>query len=90
MVEDRRYGWGGVTKRRAMFKPKNTSNLRPCMFALIGHIFDFTYAGHSEKDEAFPGQSRWLTDRKHDSEIDGLSHDALGLWFPSEDLEDVG
>jgi hypothetical protein len=82
-------GWLGRTKRRAVFNPKDRSTLRPCMVPLIGRTFDFTYGGHSMEDETFPGQSRWMTDRKHDDEIKELSYEALGLWFPSEDLDDV-
>jgi hypothetical protein len=79
-------GWLGRSKRHARFNPKNLETLRPCMKPLIGHVFDFTYASHSDEDEVFPGQSRWLMDRKHDHEID---EEARGRWFPSEDLVDV-
>lgn len=81
-----RDGWGGRTKRTACFRPKDLKTLRPCMKPLIGRIFDFTYAGHGEQDEPYPGQSRWLMERKHDPDV---PEETRGRWFPSEDLEDA-
>lgn len=89
MIDCSNDGWNGRTKRFALFQPVDMENLKPCMRPLIGRRFYFTYAGHGDGDEAYPGQSRWLFDRRHDAEIAQLSPDALGLWVPSEDLRDA-
>ena len=79
-------GWCGRTKRNARFEPKQINTIRECMLPYIGQVFKFRYAGHSDDDEDFSGQSRWIIDI---SEEYRLSDEAKGRWFPSEDLIDV-
>jgi len=67
----------------ARFDPKDRKTLRPCMIPLIGRTFEFDFAGTSDDDEPFPGQTRWMISRKHDPEI---PDECKGRWFPFEDL----
>lgn len=68
----------------AKFQPKKLETLRPCMVSLIGKTFTWNYAGISDDNEAFPGQTRWMIAREHDAEI---PDECKGRWAPEEDLE---
>jgi hypothetical protein len=74
----------GPRKRRGIFQPKNTDTLRACMASLAGKSFDWTYAGTGGEDEPCPSQTRWLMDRKHDTE---LEPEQIGWWVPEEDID---
>jgi hypothetical protein len=79
-------GWQGRFRRTAKFEPKRLDDLRDCMRPYIGRVFHFEYAGHSNDDDSYPGQSRWTIIWEEDRALD---EDAQGRWFPSEDLVDV-
>lgn len=64
--------------------PKKLDTLRECMRPLIGREFTFEFAGTSCADEPYPGQRRWVIDRKHDAEI---PDECIGYWMPEEDIE---
>lgn len=74
----------GPWKRRGIFQPKIMDTLRPQMQTLIGHEFDLDYAGTSDDDEPYPGQTRWMIARNHDAD---LGSDQIGRWIPEEDIQ---
>ena len=76
----------GPRRRIGIFRPKKIESVRECMLPLIGKQFEFEYAGTSDDDEMFPGQTRWVVARKHDPELDD---DQIGRWLPDEDIESV-
>ncbi len=74
------------TKITARFNPKNIATLRFCMIGEIGKVYTWNYAGRSDDDEEYPGQTRWMPAREHDNE---MSEECRGYWCPEEDLEIV-
>lgn len=73
----------GPYSRRGTFRPKRVDNLRPEVSVLIGRALLWRFAGVSDDDEAYPGQSRWMPDRSHDDELGP----AAMYWSPEEDIE---
>ncbi len=73
-----------VNNLRARFQPKDTATLKPFMHSQIGKVYNWDYAGMSDDDEAFPGQTRWMPAREHDTE---MPEECRGRWVPEEDLE---
>lgn len=65
-------------RRVARFKPIRTDDVRPEMRAFIGKSAEWHYAGHSDDDESYPGQSRWIT----------APGEGPPFWVPNEDLQD--
>ena len=75
--------YSGPLRRRGTFRPKRMDTLRPEVSGLIGRTLLWTFAGVSEADETYPGQSRWMPDRSHDDELGS----AAAYWAPEEDIE---
>jgi len=63
--------YDGPYKRTGVFRPKIMETLRPCMFPLIGKSFEWDFAGVQDEDMAYPGQTTWTFNRKHDPELNG-------------------
>jgi hypothetical protein len=65
-----------LQQRRARYMPKRRENLHPAMLAMIGRVFEWSYAG----------DDRWMLDSKHNADI---PPGAIGVWAAEADLEPV-
>ena len=80
------------TRKRAIFKPKRTDDLRPEIQNLIGREFVFQCTDYGYEDGPYPGQYRWYALADGEQAVGrawGPMHPDIHHWVPDEDLIDV-
>jgi hypothetical protein len=76
-------------RRRAVFQPQRTDDLRPEATKNIGKTFVFQCSDYGNDGEPYPGQYRWFALAESESEEGrehGKLHPEFRGWVPDEDL----